>query len=273
MELDHSQFSEREKEVITLLLQGKSNKQIALELHIAQSTVEYHLKNIYNKLQVSSRTEAVLRLGKSIGNETPSEVGESVVETDSKDAHNDGKSIFLLRNPMNFGCLLVTIISLLVGLLFSNTFSDTPPLKHGDIISLRAQGENDGLRWLDGITQNGKVELAPSYEAPYTGARWKVYDENEDGVISLESQGSLEGPQWLDGRTYDGTVGLAPNREFYSGTNWQVVDLGKGVIALKNLGDVDGPRWLEGQTQGGRVRLSPNQTPSDPSTSWLIIHH
>jgi DNA-binding CsgD family transcriptional regulator len=43
-----SQFSGREKEVTGLLLQGKSNKQIALALGISASTVEYHLKNIYN---------------------------------------------------------------------------------------------------------------------------------------------------------------------------------------------------------------------------------
>ncbi len=53
--MDISQFSKREKEVIELLLQGKSNKQIALALGVSQNTVEYHLKNIYKKLQVNSR--------------------------------------------------------------------------------------------------------------------------------------------------------------------------------------------------------------------------
>jgi DNA-binding NarL/FixJ family response regulator len=62
---ENSQFSEREKEVTELLLQGKSNKQIALALGISASTVEYHLRNIYKKLQVNSKMEAVLRLGKS----------------------------------------------------------------------------------------------------------------------------------------------------------------------------------------------------------------
>ncbi|MCL5611775.1 MAG: LuxR C-terminal-related transcriptional regulator [Chloroflexi bacterium] len=64
MELDN-QFTEREKEVAKLLLQGKSNKQIALALDISKSTVEFHLKNIYLKLNVNSRTEAVLNLSKS----------------------------------------------------------------------------------------------------------------------------------------------------------------------------------------------------------------
>ena len=83
MGIENSQFSAREKEVIDLLLQGKSNKQIAFELHIAQSTVEYHLKNIYLKLDVASRTEAVLRLKLSIGDDPPHELRKSTVETDS----------------------------------------------------------------------------------------------------------------------------------------------------------------------------------------------
>lgn len=61
----NQQFSSREKEVVELLLQGKSIKQIALVLGISERTAEYHLKNVYKKLQVNSRTAAVLRLGKS----------------------------------------------------------------------------------------------------------------------------------------------------------------------------------------------------------------
>ncbi len=57
---DTQRFSEREKDVIELLLQGKSNKQIALDLGISTRTVEFHLGNIFNKLGVGSRTEAVL---------------------------------------------------------------------------------------------------------------------------------------------------------------------------------------------------------------------
>ena len=48
-----NQLSEREKEVVKLLLQGKSNKLIALSLGISASTVEFHLKNVYAKFQVS----------------------------------------------------------------------------------------------------------------------------------------------------------------------------------------------------------------------------
>jgi DNA-binding CsgD family transcriptional regulator len=59
---DSYKFSERERDVVKLLLQGKSNKQIALELGISNRTVEFHLSNIYAKLEVSSRTGAILKL-------------------------------------------------------------------------------------------------------------------------------------------------------------------------------------------------------------------
>ena len=53
-------LSNREVEVLRLLLQGFSNQQIASELQICEKTVEKHLTSIYNKAGVSSRTEAIL---------------------------------------------------------------------------------------------------------------------------------------------------------------------------------------------------------------------
>lgn len=58
-------LSKREREVANLVLEGKSNKAIALELHISESTVEFHLKNIYARLEVSSRVELILKLRES----------------------------------------------------------------------------------------------------------------------------------------------------------------------------------------------------------------
>ena len=54
-------LSKREKEVLKLVTKGLSNKEIAQELCLSIRTVQGHLVNIFNKLMVSSRTEAVLR--------------------------------------------------------------------------------------------------------------------------------------------------------------------------------------------------------------------
>ena len=54
-------ISEREKEVLNELCQGKSYKMIADTLFISEETVRRHLKNIYKKLHVGSKSEAVAK--------------------------------------------------------------------------------------------------------------------------------------------------------------------------------------------------------------------
>jgi NarL family two-component system response regulator LiaR len=54
-------LSERELGVLKLAAKGMSNKEIAVELALGVRTVQSHLSHIFDKLGVSSRTEAVLR--------------------------------------------------------------------------------------------------------------------------------------------------------------------------------------------------------------------
>jgi DNA-binding NarL/FixJ family response regulator len=52
-------LSERELEVLLMVARGMSNHQIAIALHLSEATVKRHLANIYPKIGVSSRGEAV----------------------------------------------------------------------------------------------------------------------------------------------------------------------------------------------------------------------
>ncbi len=52
-------LTEREREVLNLVVQGQSNQQIADNMVISLATVKAHISNILSKLQVSSRSEAI----------------------------------------------------------------------------------------------------------------------------------------------------------------------------------------------------------------------
>lgn len=50
----------REREVLRLVAQGKSNREIGKELNIAERTVRSHMESILQKLRVANRVEAVM---------------------------------------------------------------------------------------------------------------------------------------------------------------------------------------------------------------------
>ena len=54
-------LSAREREVLELVVHGFSNKEIADRLSVSLEAIRWHLKHIYNKLHVHSRTEAALK--------------------------------------------------------------------------------------------------------------------------------------------------------------------------------------------------------------------
>ncbi|MBI1842790.1 MAG: response regulator transcription factor [Verrucomicrobia bacterium] len=54
-------LSPREREILELLAQGLANKEIAQRVGVSDGTVRWHLRHVYNKLHVRSRTEAALK--------------------------------------------------------------------------------------------------------------------------------------------------------------------------------------------------------------------
>ena len=57
-----SALTPQESTVARLVLKGMTNREVAAELVVSVNTIEYHLKNIYPKLGVSSRTQLMAKL-------------------------------------------------------------------------------------------------------------------------------------------------------------------------------------------------------------------
>jgi len=64
--IDELQISKRELEVLNLLATGKSNDEIAQALFVSRNTIKTHIANLYQKLDVKRRTQA-LEKAKSLG--------------------------------------------------------------------------------------------------------------------------------------------------------------------------------------------------------------
>lgn len=54
------ELSERERAVLKMIIAAKTNKEISRALGLAERTVEFHVSNLFRKLQVASRTEAAV---------------------------------------------------------------------------------------------------------------------------------------------------------------------------------------------------------------------
>ena len=64
-----SELSEREREVLSLVAQGLTNREIGERVHLAEKTVKHHMTNILGKLRVRSRVEAALLATRQKGRE------------------------------------------------------------------------------------------------------------------------------------------------------------------------------------------------------------
>jgi DNA-binding CsgD family transcriptional regulator len=123
-------LSEREKQVADLLLQGKSNKEIALALGISVRTVEFHLTHIFEKVGASSRAETIVKLstrqpGSRLLGETPdgtnqADLRETPVDFSAPSPQNERKPFTdTWRRSMKtiaytaFGLLAVLLIIIL----------------------------------------------------------------------------------------------------------------------------------------------------------------
>lgn len=58
--IESDELTAREKDVLEIMVQGSTTAQLAEALHISEGTVKFHINNIFQKLNVSDRTQAVV---------------------------------------------------------------------------------------------------------------------------------------------------------------------------------------------------------------------
>lgn len=120
-------FTSREQQVIEQLLQGKSNKEIALALNLSVRAVEFHLSNLYAKLGVSSRTEAVLQLS-ALRESTSRDLRTSTASEPGHSGENGEKTIPHRRQPMKKLIPLLIGTTLLLSALVWALLRPAPPV-------------------------------------------------------------------------------------------------------------------------------------------------
>jgi DNA-binding CsgD family transcriptional regulator/N-acetylneuraminic acid mutarotase len=161
---ENRELTDREREILERVATGASNRQIAQQLHISSNTVKVHLRNIFEKLGASSRTEATLyaiQAGLVDG-------VESTLVTPARPWWQRGWVV-------GGGVIVLMMVALLVGLLVNR--GGPPPENIVDLEQL----ERD--RW---------QELAPMPTArkglavaAYDGKIYAIAGETEDGVTNV----------------------------------------------------------------------------------------
>ena len=145
--MDANLLSDREVEVLQLVGQGKSNKEIAVDLNISVNTVKVHIGNIFQKINVTSRSEATLF---AIEHGIIKSPANQIVEADQETANveiQDTKPTwqeFIDKKPWLLALLGILIIAGLYAIIAKPTFlmprqtpAEFPQQKWVDLASMK----------------------------------------------------------------------------------------------------------------------------------------
>lgn len=103
-------LSARETEILALIAEGKSNKEIASELFISINTVKVHVSNVFQKINVASRTEATLYAIEKRIVDTPGNSGSEAAATDTQTEAPQGIEPTSKHRPVVFLWIMLGLI-------------------------------------------------------------------------------------------------------------------------------------------------------------------
>ncbi|MCK5313588.1 MAG: response regulator transcription factor, partial [Anaerolineales bacterium] len=128
---ENNDLSERELEILQLVATGASNKEIAQQLYISSNTVKVHLRNIFTKIDVTSRTEAAMFAVQHGYVDTPPRIGEEgepVVDHEEEGAKTGYKPRI---RPLVLWSVLVVVTLLGFAGMLAVTFNQAPQAASG----------------------------------------------------------------------------------------------------------------------------------------------
>ena len=207
-DIEDVSLSEREIDIIRLVATGASNKEIAVALSISPNTVKVHLRNIFGKIGVVSRTEATLYAIKNHYVDTPRESNQT--ENNGDNFLSSGSPIALVVNDgiaassrrkievRNWTILLSITGVVLIGLtifayILARNFSSTNsnPSSQTKPANERWEYSVDYIEPISAassLSYGGAIYLIGGRTENDTSARTMRYSPNDDRWVTLKDK-------------------------------------------------------------------------------------
>lgn len=265
------ELSEREQDVLLLVATGASNKEIAQKLYISANTVKVHLRNIYAKIGVTSRTEAAMYAVNKGYVASPGGVGgREELGSEAGEAHSDDVDVGVKRPPLGITrslwgliiFILVVVIGIAAYLIIDNTTGVTETFSSpADIPRWQLMAEMPTPRFglavttigtelyaFGGETEKGITGIVERYDPEanaWVALTTKPIPVVDAGAVVIGGKVYIPGGRTVDGRVTDVMEIYDPRTDEWSfGAN-----LLKGVSAY-GLIDFEGKIYLFGGWDG-----------------------